>query len=319
MMHTLRRLALGLIVAVAVPTHSWAEQANGSADGLQITPQKGQSANQQGQDRYECHRWAVDQTGFDPTQPQGGVTADRVATGRGDYQRAMTACLEARGYLVHVVPAYNPAPYPSPPAYGPVPYGAPGHYVRPPAPTLTTRPVTGIVSGGLGIPTGNTSDALGVGARFGLGMTWFPSPTVPLGLRLEGSYSWYGAHNHSYYSYYYDRSYTDLYGADIDLELNLTHQRDSRLYLVGGYGEYRATAYRTQYADLTCGYYYCSPGYVATTASATTDWHGAWNIGPGWEFAVAPGSAVYFEARYMQLVPSDVHLQFVTLTAGYRF
>lgn len=316
-MCTLRQLGmLGLMVAAAVSVDCWAEQANSSADGLEVTPQKGQSADQQRQDRYECYRWAVGQTGFDPTQPRGGMPPDRAVSGRSDYQRAMIACLQARGYLVRTVPGYNPAPYPTPPVYGPVPYGPPVRYVPPAEPTLTTQPVTGTVSGGIGFPTGNTSDLLGVGARFGLGVTWFPSPALPLGLRLEGSYSWYGAHDHDYYGYYYSHANTDLYGADLDLELNLTHRRDSRWYLIGGFGEYRASTYRNQYAGVTCGFYYCGPGYVG---GATTDWHGAWNIGLGWEFAVSPGSAVYVEARYMQLTPSDIHLQFVPLTVGYRF
>ena len=30
-------------------------------------PSAGQSQQQQGQDRYECHQWSVSQTGFDPT------------------------------------------------------------------------------------------------------------------------------------------------------------------------------------------------------------------------------------------------------------
>src|SRR5215475_14478965 len=34
---------------------------------LFIYPQRGQSAQQQQQDRFECHQWAVQQTGFDPT------------------------------------------------------------------------------------------------------------------------------------------------------------------------------------------------------------------------------------------------------------
>jgi len=33
-----------------------------------IYPAKGQSAKQQDQDRYECHTWAREQSGFDPTQ-----------------------------------------------------------------------------------------------------------------------------------------------------------------------------------------------------------------------------------------------------------
>ena len=35
-----------------------------------IYPNKGQNEQQQSKDRYECHTWAVQQTGFDPTKPQ---------------------------------------------------------------------------------------------------------------------------------------------------------------------------------------------------------------------------------------------------------
>jgi hypothetical protein len=37
---------------------------------LYIYPTKGQSAERQSRDRYDCHRWAVQQTGFDPTVAQ---------------------------------------------------------------------------------------------------------------------------------------------------------------------------------------------------------------------------------------------------------
>src|SRR5579864_6553324 len=40
------------------------------AQDLLIYPAKGQSQAQQDKDRYECHTWAVQQTGFDPSQPQ---------------------------------------------------------------------------------------------------------------------------------------------------------------------------------------------------------------------------------------------------------
>jgi Glycine-zipper domain len=36
---------------------------------LYIYPAKGQSQEKQDQDRYECHSWAVKQTGVDPTKP----------------------------------------------------------------------------------------------------------------------------------------------------------------------------------------------------------------------------------------------------------
>lgn len=67
---------------------------------LFIYPKKGQSAEQQETDRYDCYRWAVNQTGFDPTQPGGNVPAAQNASKQLEYQRAMKACLEARGYSV---------------------------------------------------------------------------------------------------------------------------------------------------------------------------------------------------------------------------
>ena len=34
-----------------------------------VYPAKGQSPDQQKKDEYECHQWAVQQTGYDPTKP----------------------------------------------------------------------------------------------------------------------------------------------------------------------------------------------------------------------------------------------------------
>lgn len=67
---------------------------------LFVYPRKGQSAEQQASDRLECHEWAADQTGYDPTLTGGGGSAQSRAQKRSDYLRAMTACLEARGYSV---------------------------------------------------------------------------------------------------------------------------------------------------------------------------------------------------------------------------
>jgi hypothetical protein len=69
-------------------------------DELFIYPQNGQTADQQANDKYECHKWAFSQTGYDPTQTAGGVSADAASGKRDDYQRAMRACLEGRGYSV---------------------------------------------------------------------------------------------------------------------------------------------------------------------------------------------------------------------------
>jgi hypothetical protein len=69
-------------------------------DDLMVYPKNGQSKEQQAADQFECHRWAKSQTGFDPTLPGGGVQGD-VDRIRNSYNRAMSACLQGRGYQVN--------------------------------------------------------------------------------------------------------------------------------------------------------------------------------------------------------------------------
>ena len=73
-----------------------------SAEQLFIYPSEGQSEKQQADDRYACHMWAVSQTGYDPTQiaPDATASPTNLKQKRDDYQRAMAACLEGRGYTV---------------------------------------------------------------------------------------------------------------------------------------------------------------------------------------------------------------------------
>jgi len=75
-------------------------ETSAGGDEIFVYPKHGQSSEQQATDRYECHSWAVQQTGFDPTQPLGGVDESQVTPKRADYQRAEAACLDARGYSV---------------------------------------------------------------------------------------------------------------------------------------------------------------------------------------------------------------------------
>ena len=152
------RIAAGLVLAalgLATPVIAQVDLA-----ALKITPHRGQSADQLRRDRYECHNWAIEQTGVVPLAPSQNdesedadseKRADRIArvltgaaiggtigglvrstqgedpsngvlagaavgaavgaaTGRGgdqdgadepdDYLRALSACLEGRGYTV---------------------------------------------------------------------------------------------------------------------------------------------------------------------------------------------------------------------------
>lgn len=69
-------------------------------DKMFVYPRKGQSQAQQDQDRYECHKWAVEQTGYDPTEAPDEMSEDEIMQQRKDYRTAMTVCLESRGYSV---------------------------------------------------------------------------------------------------------------------------------------------------------------------------------------------------------------------------
>ena len=151
---------VGLLVGLATPL------ASSIAQDFFVYPAKGQTQAQQDQDRYECHVWSVQQTGFDPTRsptayaqpapqaPQGGLLqgaargaavgavggaiagnagkgaaigaasgalignmrrndqirqqqyqSQQQASGnsaqRASYDRAMSACLQGRGYTIN--------------------------------------------------------------------------------------------------------------------------------------------------------------------------------------------------------------------------
>jgi hypothetical protein len=61
---------------------------------LYVYPAAGQSEQQLADDRYDCHVWSVGQTNFDPTLGAGSRQEAE------EYARAISACLEARNYVV---------------------------------------------------------------------------------------------------------------------------------------------------------------------------------------------------------------------------
>jgi len=90
----------GYVVTNPPPNATGDEQPPVASEQMFIYPNKGQSEKQQADDRYACHRWGVKQTNFDPTQPPNNISQDEINQKRMDYQRAMRACLEGRGYTV---------------------------------------------------------------------------------------------------------------------------------------------------------------------------------------------------------------------------
>jgi hypothetical protein len=87
-------------VGVGVGVHSQRTRTEREERGeqktlkLYIYPAAGQTQSQLADDRYQCHTWAADQSGYDPTLGAG----DRDEAE--NYTRAFTACLEGRNYVV---------------------------------------------------------------------------------------------------------------------------------------------------------------------------------------------------------------------------
>src|SRR5258706_13898076 len=59
------RIQMGLCVTLLLAIAS----GSAMAQQMYVYPSKGQSADQQGRDQYECSSWATQQTGFNPTMP----------------------------------------------------------------------------------------------------------------------------------------------------------------------------------------------------------------------------------------------------------
>jgi hypothetical protein len=89
------RVGVGVHVGSSYPRPAPAPQPQRQAAlTLYVYPAGGQSAAQTADDRYQCHVWAANQSGHDPTLGAGSRDdAER-------YTRAFTACMEGRNYVV---------------------------------------------------------------------------------------------------------------------------------------------------------------------------------------------------------------------------
>ena len=92
------RVGGGVHVGGAYPVHSAPSPAPAPAPQgalkLYVYPAAGQSEARTADDRYQCHAWAANQSGHDPTL---GAGSRDEAEG---YTRAFTACMEGRNYVV---------------------------------------------------------------------------------------------------------------------------------------------------------------------------------------------------------------------------
>ena len=65
-----------------------------------LSPNNGQTPEQQARDRYDCYRFALAQTGYDPLHPKGGNPTAQSSEQADAYDRLRTSCLQGRGYTV---------------------------------------------------------------------------------------------------------------------------------------------------------------------------------------------------------------------------
>ena len=73
---------------------------------VRVLPQQGQSAERARRDRYECHQWAIEQSGRSPAAPNA---APVTAPTRGERAVAGAAAGAAIGGLIRSVQDKNPA------------------------------------------------------------------------------------------------------------------------------------------------------------------------------------------------------------------
>jgi opacity protein-like surface antigen len=316
-------LAMGPAAGAQQAGQGGVQPADSGQGTLHIVPKNGQTEQQLWSDRYACSDWAKTQSGFDPAAPAG--PAEEAAVHSEQYRRALTACLEARGYAV----SYGaPAPVAPAAAAG----AATAHEVHVTSNrTLRYHPWAVQLNAGYALTEGSLKPNLNDGGTVGIGFRWFPSSTMPVAVRIDASYSQF-----EYTLAARDAAsavtgtnivngYQNLYGGDADLQLDLMHGSRAKAYVFGGVGRYRqqnVLEANTLVYGLVCGFYYCVPGYfpvLYTAARSTTEWLKSWNAGFGMEFALSDPATFFIEARYLRVSPHDVKQEYIPITLGLRF
>jgi len=235
---------------------------------------------------------------------------------------------------------YQYAPPPPPPAQQTAPPPPPPANANPqwahsessyPGSEFKYHPFRFHIDGG-GTLTQNSNDTLlDNGWNAGLGLSWFPSSHLPLGIRIDGTYNEFRARTGllnqaaATYGTNVDEGTQKMWGGDADLELDLPLSPYVRAYLLAGGGWYKQqdTFRQTNiYPGYVCDWWGCGPGYYGVrsiVARNTTDWRFAKNAGFGLEFAMGPKTSFFVEARYMRLNPSDAKSDYIPIKAGLRF
>jgi len=194
------------------------------------------------------------------------------------------------------------------------------------------RPFHLQIEGGPTFVEGMAGRDLDSGTNVGLGFTWQPTSHLPLALRVDGMYE----HFHdrpvlldqaaASVGTTVDRGHTEMWGGDVDVELDTLLSPHVRLYLLAGAGGYdrRDSYFQRQLIanGIFCGWFYCVRGpFIASVrvAQFTTGMRFEENAGAGLEFAMGQGASLFVDARYMRFDYHGQRLYFVPVRIGIRF
>lgn len=193
------------------------------------------------------------------------------------------------------------------------------------------RPFHVQIEGGPTLPLGTARHDLDSAANVGLGLTWQPTSHLPLAVRVDGMYAKFHdrppllARAAATFGTTVDWGRTEMWGGDVDAELDTLLSPRVRLYLLAGGGWYdrRDTFYQRQIAiGLFCGWYYCVSGPFLVgvrVGQTTTGMAFEQNAGGGFEFSLGEGASLFVDARYMRFDTRGQRLDFVPVRIGLRF
>ena len=190
---------------------------------------------------------------------------------------------------------------------------------------LTYQRFSAGAGGGYDFVTGSARDYIHGGADATVGVSWFPSPALPVGVRLDGSYNWFAAGSQLLRSggVDYTQGERRVYGGDLDLQSDFARVSSrQKAYLLAGIGEYRlaTSLQKLSAAPLVCGNNFC--GRYPTVLAAESDtsaWAASWNAGVGWAIALDAHTALFIEARYQRIFAGGSNTQFIPVRVGLRF
>jgi len=282
-----------------------------------------------------------------PTPPESAVTATPPSATQAPQPAPPSTTTPGAAPSVPPVPAPAVPQSAAPPPPAPPP---PPRYAPPPPPPQSGQPqwthsettyyegsafhyhpFRFHLDGGGTITQRASENDLDNGWNVGAGFTWYPTSHLPFGLRVDGTYNKFDARGAllnqaaATYQTEVDSGTENMWGGDVDLELDLPLGRSVRFYLLAGGGWYRTqTTFRQNLltSGSVCTWWGCGPGYFSTTAIVAreqTDWHFARNAGFGLEFALGSRASFFVDARYMRVDPTSRRADFIPIRAGLRF